>query len=165
MGFLFYPLVDVPPLASGVGEVHATELGEREVKRTYLDAPPHLRAEGAAVNIDADRKPRSAMGRCHAIKQLTRLRGRLDAMQAYVTAELDGQSELRLENAQLVCKGRREGRQQAAVYPSVWLVTNVRGEGYARRTVDADFTQHRGWELGQVRADVGDDIGEGDGRW
>ena len=110
MGFLFYPSVDVPPLASGVGEVQATEWGE-EVERTYLNHPPHFRAEGAAVNIDADCKPRSAVCRCHAIEQLTRLRGRLDAMQTHVAAELDGESELRLEDVQLVRKGRREGRQ------------------------------------------------------
>jgi hypothetical protein len=35
-------------------------------------------------------------------------------MQAHVTSKLDSQSELRLEDGQLVRKGRREWRQRAA---------------------------------------------------
>jgi hypothetical protein len=63
------------------------------------------------VYIDADCEPCSTVRRCHLIKQRTRLGGRLDGMQTHVPSELDSQSELRLEDGQLVCKGRREWRQ------------------------------------------------------
>jgi hypothetical protein len=63
------------------------------------------------VYVDADCEPRSTVRRRHAIEQRTRLGGRLDAMQAHVAPELDGQCELRLEDSQLVRKGRREWRQ------------------------------------------------------
>ena len=82
---------------------------EVEVERTYLNPAPYFRTESAAVYIHADCKPCSAVRRRHFVEQLTRLRRRLDAMQAHVAPELDCQRELRFEYGQLVWKGRREG--------------------------------------------------------
>jgi len=70
------------------------------------------------VYIHADCEPRGAVHRRHFVEQLTRLRGRLDAMQTHVAPELDSQGELRFEYGQLVRKGRREWRQRATVSPS-----------------------------------------------
>jgi len=75
-----------------------------EKGRTYLDVAPHLWTERAAVYVDANGKPRSTVRRCHAVEQCPRLRGCLDAMQAHVAPEFDGQSELRFEDGQLVRK-------------------------------------------------------------
>lgn len=83
------------------------------VNRTYLDVAPYLRTECAAVYVNADCEPCCSVLRCHVIKQCTRLGGRLDAMQAHVPSELDGQGELCLKYSQLVRKGRREWRQRA----------------------------------------------------
>ncbi len=63
--------------------------------------------------VDADCEPCSTVRRCHAIEQRTRLGGRLDTMQAHVASELGSQSDLRLEDGQLVRKGGREWRQCA----------------------------------------------------
>lgn len=95
---------------------------EVEWERTYRDVAPYLGTERTAVYVDADCEPCSTVRRCHLIKQRTRLGGRLDGMQAHVPPELDSQSELRLEDGQLVCKGRREWRQRMTAVAATVIV-------------------------------------------
>lgn len=114
MPLLFHLSADIPPLpSSGVGGGDWECNRGLEDDRTYLDVAPYLRTECAAVYVDADCEPCCSVLRCHVIEQRTRVGGRLDAMQAHVPSELDGQSELCLEDGKLVRKGRREWRQRA----------------------------------------------------
>ena len=122
------------------------------------------------MHIDADREPPGTVRRCHAVEQRERLRGRLDAVHAHIAPQLDGDSELCLDDGELVCEGRHEWRQPAAtsIFISIRLVVSGvertrTGKGDTCDTVDADFAEHRGGKLGEVRTHIGEDVGEGYG--
>lgn len=135
-------------------------------ERTHPNFAPRLGAELAAVHIDADREPRSTVRRRHAVEHRARLGGRLDAVHTHIAPQLDGEGELCLEDGELVCEGRQERRQPAAASVVVVVVVGRTGtgKGDTRDAVDADFAEHRRGKLGEVRAHVGEDIGEGYGR-
>lgn len=117
------------------------------------------------MEVHADPQPRGAVRGLHAVEQLDRRLLALDAVQAHVALELDGQSELRLEDRELV---RERGREWGNLAGSVaggcvhggerWF--HWEGVGHAEGAVDSDFTEHGGGERGETGTDIGKYVGE-----
>jgi hypothetical protein len=103
-------------------------------ERTHPNLAPRLGAELAAVHIDADREPRSTVRSRHAVEQRACLGGSLDAVHAHVAPQFDGEGELCFKDGELVCEGRHERRQPAAVSVSVCPVGGVGAPGPTKGT-------------------------------
>jgi hypothetical protein len=87
--------------------------GTGEYNFDYLERFPSLRTESTAVDIDVDVDPSVPVFLRHAFQQVDSDHLRLDAVETHIPAEFNSDTELGLENRQLVVYGNGELGQTA----------------------------------------------------